>query len=194
MSPGELAQHLRVLEALDGAGHISQRALGQSVGLNASQVNRIIQALVAEGQVEVDDSARPFAYRLTETGRSYRRRLAHQEDQGVVQRFRGMQARILRRLQTLREAGARRLIFYGAGRVMEVTLPLARGLELEVVGIVDDDPDKEGMIRGGLEVKGPEAVGGMLPADILITTYRHTEEIMEGIDVEGDSEMRVWEL
>ena len=193
-SGDEITHQLGVLDALSGGRHISQRAVGRRLGIAASRVNRIIGALVAAGRVEVDDSARPFAYRLTPIGRDYHRRLAYHQDRSVVQRFRAMQARIGWRLQDLRDQGVHRLVFYGAGRVMEVTLPLARGLGFEVVGIVDDDPDKHGMIRGAIEVKGPETVRKLLPADILITTYRHAGGIMEGLNVDGKTEMRVWEL
>ena len=189
-----VATQLQVLEALDRGGHISQRAVGEKLGVPASRGNRLIRSFVDEGRVEVDDSVRPFAYRLTHKGRSYRRWLAHRQDHGVVKRFRAMQARIGRRLQSLGEEGMDRLVLYGAGRVMEVTLPLARGLGMEVMGIVDDDPTKHGQMRGGLQVLPPWAVGDLLPAHILITTYRHAEEIRLGLEVHVDESVEVVEL
>jgi hypothetical protein len=41
-SPVDTAGHLKVLETLDSAGHVSQRAVGETVGMAASRVNRII--------------------------------------------------------------------------------------------------------------------------------------------------------
>ena len=190
-SGDEITHQLGVLDALSGGRHISQRAVGRRLGIAASRVNRIIGALVASGRVEVDDSARPFAYRLTPIGRDYQRRLAYHQDRSVLQRFRAMQARIGRRLQELRDQGADRLVFYGAGRVMEVTLPLARGLGLEVVGIVDDDPEKQGRMRGGLRVRPLSEIEELLPATVLITTYRHAEDTRTGLadTVVGDVEV-----
>ncbi|TVP43109.1 MAG: winged helix-turn-helix transcriptional regulator [Gemmatimonadales bacterium] len=149
-SPEELAQHLLVLDLLAREGNISQRALGIRVGLAPTRVNRLIRELVGEGRVEVEDSARPYSYRLTARGQVYRRRLSLEHDQSVVQSFRAIQAYIARRLQELRAEGPRRRVPFGAGRIMEVTLPLARGLDLEVVGIVDDDDARQGQRRGGL--------------------------------------------
>ena len=194
ISGDEIMSRLSVLKALDGTGPISQRQVGLQVGIPLSRVNRLIRELVDDGQVEVDDTVRPFAYRLTPTGRDYHRRLAYRQDRSVVQRFRAMQARIGRRLQDLRDQEVDRLVLYGAGRVMEVTLPLARGLGLEVVGIVDDDPEKQGRMRGGLRVRRPEEVGELLPATILITTYRHAGEIREGLGDHVDESVRVVEL
>jgi len=193
-SPDELSEHLLVLDALEGAGNISQRALGRSVGLNASRVNRIIRVLVEGGRVEVDDSARPYAYRLTPRGRDYRRRLSHEQDRSVVQDFRAIQARIARRLQDLRDEGAQRLIFYGAGRIMEVTLPLARGLDLEVVGIVDDDEAKQGRRRGGLQVRSPNEIGEMGGDTVVVTTFRHADDILDGLGGAVPGAVRVVEL
>ena len=194
ISGDELVSRLSVLEALDGTGPISQRQVGLQVGIPLSRVNRLIRELVDDGQVEVDDTVRPFAYRLTPTGRDYHRRLAYRQDRSVVQRFRAMQARIGRRLQDLRDQGADRLVFYGAGRVMEVALPLARGLGIEVVGIVDDDPDKQGMMRGGLRVRPLSEIEELLPATVLITTYRHAEEIRAGLADNVNDEVEVVEL
>ena len=194
ISGDEIVSRLSVLEALDGTGPISQRQVGLEVGIPLSRVNRLIRELVDDGQVEVDDTVRPFAYRLTPTGRDYHRRLAYRQDRSVVQRFRAMQARIGRRLQDLRDQGADRLVFYGAGRVMEVALPLARGLGIEVVGIVDDDPDKQGMMRGGLRVRPLSEIEELLPATVLITTYRHAEEIRAGLADNVNDEVEVVEL
>jgi hypothetical protein len=161
----------------------------------ASLVNRVIRELLDGGYLEVVDTAvRPFAYRLTGTGRSYLRRLSHEHYRSVLDDFRAMQSRISRRLREIRGKNVHRLVFYGAGDVMEVTLPLAEGLGFDVVGVVDDDPDKHGRHRGGYPVAAPDCLGEQAPDGVLITTYRHAEEIRGRLDGRLPDGVRVLEL
>lgn len=184
--------HLHVLRALDGAGHVSQRTVAQAIGLATSRVNRIIRSLVRAGYVEVaDEAVRPFAYRITPSGREYLQELSYDHYAAVVGRYRDVQARIRGRLRDLRTRGVRRVIFYGAGEVMEVAYPLAAEAELEVVGVVDDDSAKHGR-RDGIDVVGPERLTDGDPDAVVVTTLRHWDQIRRRLA--GASSIRVVEL
>jgi DNA-binding MarR family transcriptional regulator len=171
---------LRVLQALDGAGHVSQRQLADDVGLAASQVNRVIRGLVADGHLRVaDDSVRPYAYRLTPTGEAHLRTLSYERYATAMDHVRRVQDRIRRRLARLREQGARRVAFYGAGELMDVAFPLARAAGLELVCVVDDDPMKQGRRTGGLTIAEPASLGHIAPDALVITTFRHADRIRQ---------------
>jgi len=190
-------RHLLVLDEVDGRKHVSQRTLARRLGLPASLVNRLIGELVEEGHVRVEDrSVRPFAYRITPRGERYRRRLSHRHFRSVLGSYRQLQEWIRRRLAEIRRDGVERIVFYGAGEVMEVTLPLAEAMGLEVVGVVDDDPEKQGEEREGLVVGPPSCVRSLEADAVLITTLRHAGEIRERIGEggEGDGTVRVLEL
>jgi DNA-binding MarR family transcriptional regulator len=189
--PVDTAAHLQVLEALDGAGHVSQRAVAETVGMAASRVNRIINALAGLGHVAVSDgTVRPYAYRLTSTGRAYLQELSYDHFASVVGRFRQVEARIRSRLAELRDAGAENVVFYGAGDVMEVAYPLAQRLGLRVVGVVDDDPSKHSNKRG-ITVGPPASIGELAPDAVVITTFRHTDEIRSRVRPFAPSALRV---
>lgn len=169
--------HLQVLEALDGAGHVSQRRVAELLGMPPSRVNRIIRTLVQTGRVRVaDEAVRPYAYRLTPAGRRYLNELSYDHYATVVGRFRQVQGRIRARLAEIRSKGIERVAFYGAGEVMEVAYPLAREIGLDVVGVVDDDPTKHGR-RDGFAVGPSAAISGWRIDAVVITTLRHTDEI-----------------
>lgn len=158
-----------------------------------TRVNRMIAGLALAGYVEVvDEHVRPFAYRLTRSGRDYRERLDRDHFRSVVGSFRKAQDRINGRLGKLKGEGSCRLLLYGAGDVMEVTLPLAKAMGLQVIGIVDDDPRKQGSRRGDLTVLQPDAINRLEPDAVLITTFRHASEIRERIAPELRSKVRVW--
>lgn len=189
------SRHLPVLRALDGSGNISQRTIAEKIGMAASGVNRLIRELLESGHLEVvDESVRPFAYRLTGDGEGYLLRLIHEHYQTVVEDFRRMQGRISRRLREIQGAGVRSLIFYGAGDVMEVSVPLAEELGLEVVGAVDDDPAKIGTRWAGVQVRSPDCLREMDSDAVVIASYRHSGEIEDRLDGGLPSGARVLQL
>lgn len=193
--PGDCLRHLLILEELDLNTNVSQRSLAERHGLAVSLVNRQIREFLRKGHVRViNPSVRPFAYRLTRRGREYYRNLSHQHYRSVLGRFRDVQNRIRGRLREIQEMGVTRLVFYGSGDVMEATYPLAKGLGLEVVGIVDDDRAKHGSEKGPMVVASPASIGELEPDAVLITTFRHAREIRTKIDPALRSKVRVLEL
>jgi hypothetical protein len=163
--------------------------------MGVSLVNRLSGELVDDGHVEVvNRDVRPFAYRLTDAGREYRRRLSHAHFKSVLDSFRKLQERIRRRLREIKNDGVERLVFYGSGDVMEVTCPLAEALGLEVVGVVDDDEEKQGSERGGHVVRCPTTLAELKPDGVLITTLRHAGEIQQRIGAGLRETVRVLEL
>jgi DNA-binding MarR family transcriptional regulator len=188
-------RHLAVLEALEGAGNVSQRALGEGLGMAAGLVNRLLHELVDGGRLEVVDPAvRPFAYRLTLAGEEYLRGLRHEHYLAVLADLHSMRGRIARRLREIRAEGVERMVFYGAGEILEVALPLAEGLGLEVLAVVDDDPGKQGTERAGVSVRCPTELDGMIPDCVLITTFRHAAEIRQRIGGELGARLAIREL
>ena len=176
-------RRLLILEELDRSSNVSQRKLAERLGMAVSFVNRQIGEFVDNGYVQVvDPSVRPFAYRLTRSGKEYCQRLSHQHYRSVLGSFRDVQDRIRRRLREIQRSGVKRLVFYGSGDVMEVTFALATSLGLEVIGLVDDDPAKQGTTRGAMVVEPPVSIGDLEPDAVLITTFRHAREIRGKID------------
>jgi DNA-binding MarR family transcriptional regulator len=169
---------LRILEALDGAGNVSQRELADEARVAASQVNRIIRGLVEAGRLRVvDNRVRPYAYTLTEEGREHFRRLSRARYDAVVTDFLRVQRRIADRLTALRREGVRRVALYGAGDILDVARPLIRSAGLEVVAVVDDDPRLHGTHRGRLTVTAPECLADAWPEAVVITSFQHVEGI-----------------
>ncbi len=176
----DVSRHLPLLNALGAAGHVSQRTLAQRLDIAVSLVNRLIRELLDGGYLEVADaSVRPFAYRLTSRGEEYRRDLSYRRYRSVVGDFRAVQRSIRSALQRIRTNGTERLALYGAGEIAEVVLPLARETGFHVVGVVDDDPEKQGRKWDGLTVRCPTRLDELAPDGVLITTFRHAQEIRD---------------
>lgn len=189
----ELRQQL-IVELQRGA-NVSQRALARRLGVAVGTVNRLLNDMVEAGYVQVfNRDVRPFAYKVTDDGRRYERRLGLEHYSWVLGSLRRLEQRIRVTLCELKSRGVERVVFYGAGDVMEATYRVASGVGLQVVGVVDDDQTKQGQRKGGLIVEAPSAINELEPDAVLITTLRHTEEIQLKMDASLRSSVEVWEL
>jgi DNA-binding MarR family transcriptional regulator len=189
----ELRQQL-IVELQRGV-NVSQRALARRLGVAVGTVNRLLNDMVEAGYVQVfDRDVRPFAYRVTDDGQRYQRRLGLEHYSWVLGSLRRLEQRIRAKLLELKTRGAERVVFYGAGDVMEATYRVASGVGLLVVGVVDDDPTKQGARKSGLVVEPPSAINELEPDAVVITTLRYTEEIQLKMDASLRSSVEVWEL
>jgi len=189
----ELRQQLIV--ELQRGSNVSQRALARRLGVAVGTVNRLLSDMVEAGYVQVfNRDVRPFAYRVTHDGQRYQRRLGLEQYSWVLGSLHRLEQRIRAKLLELRARGVERVVFYGAGDVMESTNRVASGVGLQVVGVVDDDPTKQGQRKGGLVVSAPSAINELEPDAVLITTLRHAEEIQLKMDESLRASVEVWEL
>ena len=189
----ELRQQLIV--ELQRGSNVSQRALARRLGVAVGTVNRLLSDMVEAGYVQVfNRDVRPFAYRVTHDGQRYQRRLGLEQYSWVLGSLHRLEQRIRAKLLELRTRGVERVVFYGAGDVMEATNRVASGVGLQVVGVVDDDPTKQGQRKGGLVVSAPSAINELEPDAVLITTLRHAEEIQLKMDESLRASVEVWEL
>ena len=190
---GEL--HQLLIAELQHGSNISQRALARRLGVAVGTVNRLLNGLVEAGYVQVfNRGVRPFAYRVTAAGVRYERRLSLEQYSAVLDILRRLEDRIRATLQELKDRGVRRVVFYGAGMVMEATHRVASGVGLDIIGVVDDDAAKQGLRKAGLVVGPPRAINELRPDAVLITTFRHAEEIHLKIDASLRAAVEVREL
>jgi len=188
-----LEQHL--IQQLESESNISQRALARALGVAVGTINRLLNDMMVAGYVRVSNrSVRPFAYKVTDDGRRYQRRLSHEQYTWILARLQRLEQRIRSTLAGLRSRGVNRVVFYGAGDVMEATHGIAEGLGLKVVGVVDDDVTKQGLRKGQLVVEPPSAISQLRPDAVLITTLRHADEIRSKFEYSLGAAVEIWEL
>lgn len=86
-----------------------------------------------------------------------------------------------RKLEEMEKKGVKRMVFYGVGDEMEVAYVTLQGVNLDLVGIVDDHEGKQGMKLFGYRVQKPEAIPSMHADGVLITSLADAERIFEGL-------------
>jgi len=185
----------RLIVELERGSNVSQRALARRLGVAVGTINRLLSDMVDAGYVQVfNRGVRPFAYKVTDDGQRYQRRLGLEHYSWVLGSLRQLEQRIRRKLVELKARGVERVVFYGAGEVMEASYRVAIGVGLQVVGVVDDDNTKHGARKSGLVVEPPSAINDLEPDAVLITTMRHAEELQLEMDPSLRASVEVWEL
>lgn len=91
-----------------------------------------------------------------------------------------------RKLLEMESKGIKRVVFYGVSDEMEVAYVTLQGVNLDLVGIVDDDEEKQEMELFGYQVQKPEAISSMRPDGVLITSLKDTERIFGGLKKQVD--------
>ena len=176
-------RELPILDELQKGSNISQRAIANRLDLAVGVVNQCLRTMIRHGYIEVADrGVRPYAYRITRPGQRYRRRLSHDHYRWVLGNLRVVERRITAALGELKQRGAKRVVFYGAGDVMEQAHRVATALGLDVVGVVDDEVSMRGLTRAGLVVEKPAKIGRLAPDAIVITTLRAVRAIRLKLD------------
>lgn len=186
---------LAVLDEIERKPRVSQRELANLTGVSLGLVNRLLGALLAKRYLEIaEDGARPFKYRVTLDGQQYRRELVHHQYRSVVNSVKEIQARILRGLRELAGKGVTRVVFYGAGEVMELTKPLAESAGFDILGIVDDNPKLQGSTKAGFVVQTSQALRELSPDAVVVTTFRYAGHIETRLKQLRLGRVVVWEL
>jgi FlaA1/EpsC-like NDP-sugar epimerase len=92
-----------------------------------------------------------------------------------------MKKLISRKLLEIQSSGAKRILFYGVGDEMEVAYITLQGVNLTLVGIVDDDEKKQGKELFGYRVQRPQTISSLRPEVVLITSLTNGGKIFEGL-------------
>lgn len=74
-----------------------------------------------------------------------------------------------------------RVVVYGAGQHTKNILELADFQQVNVVGLVDGDPQKQGKVFNGYQVFRPQDMLDLRPDAILISSYAHQNEIADSL-------------
>ena len=69
------------------------------------------------------------------------------------------------------------MVLFGAAETAELVHAAAEGSGLQVVGIVDSDPSRQGRRIGALTVGSPDRIENLKADTVLITSFGHAEEI-----------------
>lgn len=189
LKPTEQLRNLQLLEEISKDSTISQRRLSHRLGVALGVTNACLKKMGRKGHIKVKGiNHKRIAYYLTPQGFTEKTRLTYHFLRYTVNYYTNLKRNIASKLDLISQSGIKRLLFYGAGEVMEVALICVNNTELELVGIVDNARNKQGKKILGFTIQNPEVIKSLKPEAILITSIRHRDEILQNLTTKKELE------
>jgi len=187
--PSEDMRDLQFLEELEKNPTISQRELSKKFNIALGVTNACIKKLARKGWVKIRGlNHRKIYYHLTSEGLGIKAKLTLKYLAYNVKLYTDLKNLFTRKLQEMESKGIKRVVFYGVGDEMEVAYVTLQWVNLDLVGIADDDEGKQGMKLFGYRVKRVEEISSLRPDGVLITSLSDSESLWEGLKKRIDIE------
>ena len=90
------------------------------------------------------------------------------------------------KLQKIYDEGIHNAVLFGAGETAEILYNASKSKDLEIIGIVDNDPDKQGKLFGNLIIQPPEFIERVNPDGVIIASVGRQDEIYAQINSLSD--------
>jgi DNA-binding MarR family transcriptional regulator len=176
---GEM-RDLQFLEELAKNPIVSQRELSHRFGIALGVTNACLRRMARKGWIRIRDlNPRRIGYYLTPKGMLEKTRLTIHLISFRVQHYSELKKVISNSLLEMQRDGMQRIVFYGVSDEMEVAYITLQGVNLKLVGIVDDDEKVTSRIIFGYEIEPVSRVQKLQPDCILITSLIENEKKRE---------------
>jgi DNA-binding Lrp family transcriptional regulator len=174
--PSDDVRDLRLLEELEKNPIVSQRELSHKFGIALGVTNACLRRMARKGWIRIRDlNPRRFGYYLTPKGMVEKTRLTIHLISFRVQHYSELKKVIANKLLQMQQDGRERIVFYGLSDEMEVAYITLQGVNLKLVGIVDDDEKVTPQIMFGYEIEPVSRIQELKPDGILITSLTEND-------------------
>ena len=137
-----------------------------------------ISRLIQEQKLAVAEGEVGQSLVLTDGGRSHMRRLVIDYHLELIRLSEASDEFFGSRVRGLMAAGYRRILLYGASDTAHAMVDFLRDSPIEVVGVIDDDPAKQGTMLRGIRVVGPAEIPEAGIDAIVVTTVAFEDVIL----------------
>ena len=194
--PSEELRDLRLLEELERNPIISQRELSHKFGIALGVTNACLKRMARKGWIRIRGfDHRRIGYYLTPKGFVEKSKLTFNLVSGIVQHYSELKQVIGERLLDMQKEGMKRIVFYGVSDEMEVAYVTLQGVNLKLVGIVEDDDKFKSQIIFGYEVEPINRVKELKPDCILITSLTENGKKKERLgDIFGQNSICIKDI
>jgi DNA-binding Lrp family transcriptional regulator len=175
--PSDEIRDLRLLEELEKNPIVSQRELSHKFGIALGVTNACLKRMARKGWIRIRDlNPRKIGYYLTPKGFVEKTRLTIHLISFRVQHYSELKKVIANKFLEMQHDGRQRVVFYGVSDEMEVAYITLQGVNLKLVGIVEDDEKLKPQIIFGYELEPVSRVQELKPDCILITSLSENEK------------------
>ena len=183
LKPTEDLRNLQLLEEISRDSSASQRKLSERLGVALGVTNACLKKMANKGYIKIKGiNHKRISYFLTPDGFSEKARLTYHFLEYTVHYYIDLKKNLAEKLDSISKQGVKRAVFYGAGDVMEVAFVISHEVNIEILGIIDDDKAKQGTKKFNFIIGGPETIPGLKPDAIIVTSIRYSDKIIKKLN------------
>ncbi len=181
---------LRLMEEVDSNAHYSQRELARRLNVSLGLVNSFIKRLVNKGYFKIKTLPKNrVRYLLTPKGMAQKSKLTVEYLRYSVNFYKSVKSLLLEIYNRMEQKGIKKIVFYGAGEVAELSYLYLQLTDIKLVGLVDE----ENVGQQFFEIK-IDSVASLKRKNwdaILITRLEQTKEVTEALVEQGIPKERI---
>ena len=175
--PPQEMRELSLLQELEKNPIVSQRALSNKFGIALGVTNACLKRMVRRGLIQIMGlNHHKIGYFLTPQGFAEKSKLTLHLISWTVQHYSTLKDLIGERLLEMQNKGIERLVFYGVSDEMEVAYITLQGINLKLVGIVEDEEKLKSQIIFGHKVEPVSRIQELNPHGVLITSLERRDQ------------------
>jgi DNA-binding MarR family transcriptional regulator len=178
--PPQEIRELNLLQELEKNPVISQRELSHKFGIALGVTNACLKRMARRGWIRIMNlNHHKIGYYLTPKGFAEKANLTLDLISWTVQHYSTLKEIIGRKLLEMENSGVKRIVFYGISDEMEIAYITLQGVNLKLIGIVEDQEKINRAEILGFEVKDIHQIETLKPDAILITSLTDLDERKE---------------
>jgi DNA-binding MarR family transcriptional regulator len=194
--PPREIRELNLLQELEKNPIVSQRELSHKFGIALGVTNACLKRMARRGWIRITSlDHHKIGYYLTPKGFTEKANLTIHLISWTVQHYSTLKEIIGRKLLEMENSGVKRIVFYGISDEMEIAYITLHGVNLKLIGIVEDQEKINRAEILGFEVKDLREIETLKPDAILITSLTGLDERKERLRQMADvTKGRIWDI
>ncbi|MBM4305815.1 MAG: winged helix-turn-helix transcriptional regulator [Deltaproteobacteria bacterium] len=194
--PPQDIRELNLLQELEKNPVISQRELSHKYGIALGLTNACLKRMARRGWIRIMNlDHHKIGYYLTPKGFAEKANLTLHLISWTVQHYSTLKEIIGRKILEMENSGVKRIVFYGISDEMEIAYITLQGVNLKLIGIVEDQEKINRAEILGFEVKDLRQIETLKPDAILITSLTGLDERKERLrQMVEVTEGRIWDI
>lgn len=157
---------LRILNEFATEPGITQRVLADRLGIALGLVNAYIKRLYKKGSIKITNiPSNRLKYMITTKGFAEKAKLTYSYMQISLDYFKDLRSKIEHTYSLMTASGIENILLWGDGEIAEICYISARGLPLNILGVVSENGIENGFF--GKHIYSAEAVKN-LPYDAIL--------------------------
>jgi len=194
--PPQEIRELNLLQELEKNPIVSQRELSHKFGIALGVTNACLKRMARRGWIRITNlDHHKIGYYLTPKGFAGKANLTLHLISWTVQHYSTLKEIIGRKLLEMENSGVKRIVFYGISDEMEIAYITLHGVNLKLIGIVEDQEKINRAEILGFEVKDLRQIETLKPDAILITSLTGLDERKERLRQMVDvTKGRIWDI